>query len=114
MINAEYECTYFQDMIEEYAKSQQKCVVYLRSYGWNNSTDVDKINESMEVYKQILPLDIFTALTQSEFVFVTLDDIQQAMDFFDDVLPEDQASCEKEFYIHFSIYNTLGQVVASN
>jgi len=114
MLNATYDSMYFEDLIEEYAKSNNKCVVYLRSYGWNNSDNVERINQSMEIYKNILPLDIFTALTQSEFVFVTLDGEQQAMDFFDDVLPESQASCDKEDYIHFTIFNSLGQKIASN
>ena len=114
MINSTYECLYFQDMIEDYARSNETCVVYLRSYGWNNSDNVEKINESMDVYKNILPLDVFTALFQSEFVFVTIENIQEAMAFFDDVLPESQESCEKEYYIHYTIYNSLGQVVANN
>lgn len=114
MLNSNYDCLYFQDIIENYAKSNQKCVVYLRSYGWNNSDNVEKINESMEIYKNILPLDIFTALHESEFVFITIDDIQETMDFFDDVLPESQSSCEKEDYIHYTIYNSFGQVVVSN
>ena len=114
MLNATYDCMYFEDLIEEHAKSNEKCVVYLRSYGWNNSDNVERINQSMEIYKNILPLDIFTALTQSEFVFVTVDNEQEAMSFFDDVLPESQASCDKEDYIHFAIFNSLGQKIASN
>lgn len=114
MINSDYTCKYFEELIEEYANYTGKCVVYLRSYGWNNSDNIEKINESMEVYKNLLPLDMFTALHQSEFVFVTIEDIQEAINFFDEILPEDQSKCEKEFYIHYTIYNSLGQVIANN
>lgn len=114
MLNSNYECMYFQDIIENYAVSNEKCVVYLRSYGWNNSDNVERINQSMDIYSNILPLDIFTALQQSEFVFISIDSIQEAIDFFDDVLPESQASCDKEDYIHYTIYNSLGQVIVNN
>jgi hypothetical protein len=114
MINTDYQAKYFEEFIGDYAKIKQKAVVYLRSYGWNNSTDIDKINQSMEIYKSILPLDLFTALHQSEMIFVEIDDIKEAMNFFDDVLPEDQASCELEQYIHYSIYNSQGQIIANN
>lgn len=114
MLNSNYDCLYFEDIIEDYAKNCEKCVVFLRAYGWNNSDDVDRINQSKEIYRSILPLDIFTALTQSEFIFVNIDDIQDAVDFFDDVLPESQSSCDKEDYIHFTIFNSQGQIIVSN
>jgi len=110
----DYETLYLANFIEKSVELIGKPVIYLRSYGWNNSTDVEKINQSMDVYKSMLPVDMFDALHQSEFVFLVLEDIEEAIQFCEDTFPKDQASCEKEFYIHFSIMNELGQTVYSN
>lgn len=68
----------------------------------------------MQAYKNILPSDMYDALHESEFVFLVLENILEAIDFCEDIFPESQASCEKEFYIHFSIINELGQNIFSN
>lgn len=109
-----YEILFFEHFIGETAKQLGKPVIYLRSYGWNQSKDVDKINASMELYKDILPIDIFTSLQQSEFVFLFPEDLEQALIFCEDSFPDDQADCELEQYIHYSLYNDQGQLIASN
>lgn len=109
-----YETLYFSNFIERCVESLGKPIIYLRSYGWNNSTNIEKINESMQAYKNILPSDMYDALFESEFVFLVLENIAEAIDFCEDIFPESQASCEKEFYIHFSIINELGQNIFSN
>lgn len=110
----DYNTLYFANFIEKSAELIGKPVIYLRSYGWNNSTNVEKINQSMEVYKAMLPLDIFTALHNSEFVFLIIEDIQEAIQYCEDTFPKSQAECEKEFYIHCSIINEIGQTIYSN
>lgn len=110
----DYEVLYFQNFIEESVKSLGKPAIYLRSYGWNNSTDIQKINDSMDVYRSMLPVDMFNALHNSEFVFLLLEDMEEAIQFCEDTFPKSQASCEKEFYIHCSIINEQGQTIYSN
>lgn len=114
-MNTNYEGFYFDNFIERYAVAKGKAVIYLRSWGWNNSSNVDAINASMDVYREILPIDLFTLLSNSEFVFVEVDDIDEAYDFVSDNFPVSQESCTTpENYIHFTLYNELGQTIASN
>lgn len=113
-MNKDYQIFPLENFIEQASKAFGKPVVFLRSYGWNHSTNIDKINESMDVYKELLPLDMFLALKQSEFVFLVIEDISDAMEFFDDTFPKSQAECEPEFYIFYSVVNELGQTVLSN
>lgn len=110
----DYETLYLDNFIERTAQSLGKPIAYLRSYGWNNSTDIEKINESMEVYKELLPIDIYNALHDSEFVFLILEDINEAVEFFEENFPESQSDCDKEFYVHYTVVNELGQTIVSN
>lgn len=116
MINAEYDVYFFENFIEKYAQATGKAVAYIRTYGWNHGKNIDKINESMSVYGENLPLDMMTVMRNSEFIFMEFDNdrLDQVMNFFDDNFPDNQADCEPEFYVHFSLYNNLGQLVLSN
>jgi len=114
-MNSEYQIFFFDNFIERYAKTVSKPIIYLRSYGWNHSQDIDKINESMEFYKDILPLDIFTALKNSEFSFIEVDSVEQAAEFLVINFPENQAEVAyPELYIHYSLCNEIGQIILSN
>jgi hypothetical protein len=88
--------------------------IYIRTYGWNNSTNVDKINESKEVYKNILPKDMFITLDQCEFSMIEVNDVKEAMEFCEDNFPDSSTECEPEFYIHYTIFNAEGQILESN
>jgi len=113
-MNSEYEVYFFQNFIEKYAKTANKAVVYIRTYGWNHGKDIEKINNSMDTYSELLPLDMMTVMKNSEFVFIEVDDINEAMEFFQDNFPENQENCELEYYVHFSLYNSSGQLILSN
>lgn len=110
----QYSIYELQTFIEKYAQAVNKPLIFFRSYGWNNSTDVDAINESMDIYRQLLPLDLFTSLHQSEFCIMEMDTIIEAEEFLLDKFPESQAQVKKEMYIHYSLYNDQGQVILSN
>ena len=114
MIISEYNCIYFEDMVSEYVLSLQKPVIFLRIYGWYNSENEEKINESKEIYRQQLPLDVYTAMLEGEFLFIKIDNIDEAMEFCEDNFPESIDKCEKEFYIQYKVFNTQGQVVGNN
>lgn len=110
-----YEVFYFDNFIERYAQEKGKAIIYFRATGWNNDSDVDAINESMSFYEEILPNDIFTSLKTSEFIFVEVDDIYQAEEFLDDCFPKSQTDvASPEFYIHYTLFNSLGQTVLFN
>lgn len=116
-MNSDYEVFYFDNFIGRYAAAIGKPVIYFRSYGWNNSSNVDTINASMETYKLILPIDLWTALANSEYVFVEIGDqvIEEVINFLDYHFPESQASTTTpENYIHYSLYNSDGQLIHSN
>jgi len=111
-----YDTFYFDNFIERYADERGKTILYLRSTGWNASSDVDAINASYAVYENILPNDIWTALKNSEHVFCEVDDdIADVQTWLGDNLPESQASCTTpENYIFYSLVNAQGQQIASN
>jgi hypothetical protein len=114
-MDTEYQIFHLDNFIESYAKMLGKPVIYFRTYGWNNSSNVEKINESMEIYKDLLPLDIFDTMKNTEFLFVEVDEIHKAEEFLLDNFPKSQSDVGyPELYIHFSLCNELGQIILSN
>lgn len=115
MIVSEYTCVYFEDMVAKYVSLIGKPIVFLRSYGWNNCDDCEKVEQSKELYKNFLPLDIYTTLTQCEFCVLEINDVEEAIEFCEDSFPESFDKCaHDEEYIHYKVFNAQGQVVASN
>lgn len=115
MLYTNYNVFYFDNFIEKYAATIGKPVIYLRSFGWNNSSNIDSINQSMSFYEQLLPTDVFNSLKNSEFVFMEMNNIQEAVTFVEDNFPTSQTDVGyPELYIHFSLYNELGQIILSN
>lgn len=113
-MQTEYEIFQFDNFIEKAALALKKPVVFIRSYGWNHSQNIEKINESMDIYRDLLPLDMFESMRMSEFIFLTLDNIEEAMLFFDETFPKSQADCDPELYVFYSIINELGQTILTN
>ncbi len=114
-MNTDYEVLYFDNFIGKYAAAIGKPVVYLRATGWNNSTNVDAINASYDLYKDILPLDLWTTLKNSELVFMEVEDITDTLNFLNNDFPESQATtATPENYIFYALYNAEGQIIASN
>ena len=79
-----------------------------------NVDDVEKINKSIEIYKTILPLDLYTMLFQSEWNIIELESMSDIMTFLEDFFPKSQTSVEKEMYIFYALYNEQGQLILSN
>ena len=114
-MNSSYDAFYLDNFIENYAALKGKAVVYLRSTGWNASSDVDAINASQELYKDILPLDLWTLLKNSEHIFAEVDDFIDMRNFLDSNLPDSQAgTTTPENYIFYALYNSDGQLVSTN
>jgi hypothetical protein len=114
-MNSEYQIFFFDNFIERYAKLSGKPIIYIRTYGWNNSQDVEKINESMSIWQDILPNDMFTVMKNSEFSFVEVSNLEEAVDFLETNFPTSQAEVAfPELYVHFSLCNELGQIILSN
>lgn len=114
-MNTDYEVFYFDNFIGRYAAAIGKPVVYFRATGWNTSTNVDAINASYDLYRDILPLDLWTALKNSEIVFMEVEDLDDVQNFLDNDLPESQAStATPENYIFYALYNAEGQLITSN
>jgi hypothetical protein len=114
MIVSEYNCVYFEDMMAKYISLLGKPIIFLRSYGWNNCADSEKIEKSKELYKTFLPLDVYTTLTQCEFSVIEIGDVGEAIEFCEDSFPESFEKCNDEEYIHYKVFNAQGQVVANN
>lgn len=114
-MNSSYDAFYLDNFIENYAVLKGKAVLYLRSTGWNASSDVDAINASQELYRDILPTDLWTLLKNSEHVFAEVDDFDDMLNFLESNLPSSQASTTTpENYIFYSLANSDGQIVATN
>lgn len=102
-------------MLGKYACLIKKPIIFLRTVGWNDpSSDVEKVLEFKEIYKNLLPLDIYTCITETEFSIIEIDNIEEAISEIGDIFPENKDSCEQELYIYFAIFNDEGQLIISN
>ena len=114
-LNSEYHAPYLDDFIGAAAAAKGKAVVMIRSWGWNNTSDVAAINASREFYKPLIPLDIWTAMFESEFSFCEVSNIVETLDWLEDTFPESQATCtDQSKYIFWALYNDQGQPIADN
>jgi hypothetical protein len=114
-LHANYTIDYLTDFIGDAAQRRESAVIFLRSSGWNNSTNVDAINASMNRYKSALSLDVWTALHQSEFSFIICDNVREAMEWCESVFPDSLQQCAiPEDYIFYAVYGPNGQILASN
>lgn len=114
-LNANYDIDYLADFIGQSALAQEKSVIFLRSTGWNSSSNVDAINASVEKYRLVLPVDILTSLQESEFAFIANDNVEEALEFCDDAFPASQSEVTTpEDYIFYAVYGPNGQILADN
>jgi len=115
MIVSDYNCLYFEDMLGKYARLIEKPIIFVRTVGWSDAySNAEKVLESKEVYKNLLPLDVYTCISETEFSVIEIDNIDEAISEVADIFPENKDSCEKELYIYFAIFNVEGQLVVSN
>ena len=114
-LHANYTIDYLQDFIGASAKMQEKTIIFLRSTGWNSSSDVDAINASRNLYKTRMELDVWTGLDQSEYVFIVCDNTEEALEYCEDLFPSSKEACSRpEDYIFYAVYNPQGQLLADN
>jgi len=114
MNNTEYQIYDLQTFIGRYAALAGKPLIFFRVYGWNNSTDVDAINSSIELYESMLPLDFTTLFKDSEYLVVEMESILEAEKFLLDNFPLRQEGTPTEQYIFYTLYNDQGQVIMDN
>jgi len=115
MIVSDYNCLYFEDMLGKYARLIEKPIIFVRTVGWNDpDLNEEKVLESKEIYKNLLPLDVYTCISETESSVIEIDNIDEAILQIGDIFPESKDSCEKELYIYFAVFNTKGQLVISN
>jgi len=114
MNNTEYQIYDLQTFIGRYAALVGKPLIFFHVYGWNNSTDIDAINASMNLYSEILPLDFTTLFRDSEYLIVEMESIDEAEAFLSDNFPSRQIDVPKEEYIFYALYNDKGQVILDN
>lgn len=115
MIVSDYDCLYFEDMLGKYACLVKKPIIFVRTVGWNDpDSNAEKVLESKEIYKNLLPLDIYTCITETEFSVIEIDSIEEAISEICDIFPENKDLEGKELYIYFAIFNSQGQLILSN
>ena len=105
-----------ETIIGKYAAKIQKPVLFLQTTGWNNSSDVDKINASKAIYANTIPADMYNQLINGEWHVTVLDELSDIMQFVADTFPESQAQVadDPEMYIYYAVFNDQGQVIDSN
>ena len=102
--------------VGNYAAKIQQPVLFLRTTGWNNSSDVDKINASKAIYADTVPTDMYNQLVNGEWHVTVLDELSDVQQFVTDTFPASQAQVAStpEMYIYYALFNDQGQVIDSN
>ena len=115
-ISTNYQVYDLETAVGNYAAKIQKPVLFLRTTGWSNSSDVDKINASRAIYADTIPTDMYTQLVNGEWHVTVLDELSDIQQFVTDTFPESQAqvASNPEMYIFYALYNDQGQVIDSN
>ena len=115
-ISTNYQVYDLETAIGKYAAKIQQPVLFLRTTGWNNSSDVDKINASKAIYADTVPADMYTQLVNGEWHVTVLDEMSDIQQFLDDTFPASQAQVvdDPEMYIYYALFNDQGQVIDSN
>ena len=115
-ISTNYQVYDLETAVGKYAAKIQQPVLFLRTTGWNNSSDVDKINASKAIYADALPTDMYNQLVNGEWHVVVLDELSDTMQFVSDAFPESQAQVAStpEMYIYYAVFNDEGQIIDSN
>ena len=114
-ISTNYQVYDLETAVGNYAAKIQKPVLFLRTTGWSNSNDVDKINASKAIYADTIPTDMYTQLVNGEWHVTVLDELSDIQQFVTDTFPESQAqvASNPEMYIFYALYNDQGQVIDS-
>tara|TARA_B100001250_G_scaffold82181_1_gene67815 strand:+ start:2888 stop:3244 length:357 start_codon:yes stop_codon:yes gene_type:complete len=115
-ISTNYQVYDLETAVGNYAAKIQQPVLFLRTTGWSNSNDVDKINASKAIYADTIPTDMYTQLVNGEWHVTVLDELSDIQQFVTDTFPESQAqvASNPEMYIFYALYNDQGQVIDSN
>ena len=115
-ISTNYQVYDLETAIGKYAAKIQQPVLFLRTTGWNNSSDVDKINASKAIYADTVPTDMYNQLVNGEWHVTVLDELSDVEQFLDDTFPTSQAqvASNPEMYIYYALFNDHGQVIDSN
>lgn len=99
------------DLLEETIKTP---TVLIRGVGPHNEADPEKSKAAFEVYKNILPTEVYTAFSQDEFITVSFNAVEEALDFCDDNFPVNKDKCPPEQYVQVWVYNESGELLFSN
>ena len=115
-ISTNYQVYDLETAIGRYAASIKQPVLFLRTTGWSNSNDVDKINASRAIYINTVPTDMYNQLITGEWHVTVLDELSDIQQFLTDTFPESQAQVadDPEMYIYYALFNDQGQVIDSN
>jgi len=98
------------DLIEETVKTP---TVLVRSIG-PYQTDAETKQKVFNLYKNILPDEVYVAFIQDEFITVSFDTTEEAVEFCEDHFPLVNKECPSEQYVKVWVYNQNGEIVYSN
>ena len=115
-ISTDYQVYDLETIVGKYAAKIQQPVLFIQTTGWNNSSDVDKINASKAIYADTVPTDMYNQVVNGEWHVTVLDELSDVEQFLDDTFPTSQAqvASNPEMYIYYALFNDQGQVIDSN
>lgn len=102
------------DLLETYAITKEKSIVFIRNQALEKQTDVNIINSVWEYYKEHLPDDIYKAITYSDFNVVEFADDYTAQQFIEDNFPPLNHVQDANYWFHCTAFNSKGEVVFEN
>lgn len=99
-------------ILESYVRGLNRPVLIVEKVGINNSEDQEKIDAAYELYKQILPVEIFAALKQEKIFSVLFHSNGLAEDFARDMFPAKKT--DDEIYVKVLYFNNNGELLYDN
>jgi len=99
-------------ILEKYVQGLNRPVIIVEKVGINNSTNEEKINEAYDLYKNLLPIEVFAALKQEKIFSVLFHSNGLAEDFARDFFPLKKT--DDEIYVKVMVFNNSGQLMYDN
>lgn len=99
------------DLLEETIKTP---TVLIRGVGPHNEVDSEKSKAAFELYKNMLPDEVYVAFSQDEFITVSFNTSEEAIDFCEDNFPVNKDKCPSSQYVQVWAYNESGELLYSN
>lgn len=104
----------FFTILETYAKTLGKPIVYCDASCVYDCGDSETFEKSMDIFEQIFPIEVYQTLKNNRVFSIVFDDYEVALDFCLDHFPKSKEECDLNMYIKVDLYNALGESMYTN